>query len=273
MDGVTPVTIKNNKCYCFPYNYLFVSNNIGNQNIYKYEDFDNYDNATFKLMLSTTIGASGSLVPTGYKGMANDWDEAISLGKYPTFSWSGDAFINWLTQNALNMTTSIVGLGGSVTQSANQQVAKSETGMISDAGAIGIGMTIASGVANTIGAFYSASLLPNIKGGQNTGDVNYSAGLNTFCFRQMRCKTEYIQRIDDYFTRFGYKIDRVKNANLTGRSIFNYVEIGSNESIGQGSLPSQAMETINNAFRKGVTIWHNHANIGNYNLDNTIISN
>ena len=87
----------------------------------------------------------------------------------------------------------------------------------------------------------------------------------------MRCKTEYMLRIDDYFTRFGYKIDRVKNANLTGRNTFNYVEIGSSESIGYGTLPSEAMETINNAFRKGVTIWHNHANIGNYNLNNSII--
>jgi len=30
------------------------------------------------------------------------------------------------------------------------------------------------------------------------------------------------------------------------------------------------MEEINNACRKGVTIWHNHANIGNYNLSNNI---
>jgi hypothetical protein len=31
---------KNNKCYCFPYNYLYVTNNSGNDNIYRFEDFE-----------------------------------------------------------------------------------------------------------------------------------------------------------------------------------------------------------------------------------------
>jgi len=270
-DNNVVIPIKNNKCYCYPYNYVFASNNIGNQNIYKYEDSNDANDIIFKFIGSVTIGASGKMLPMYYKGMQNDWDESIPLPKYPTFSWSSDAYTNWLTQNALNMATSVVGLGGGITQSANQQVNASETGIISDAGSIGLGVSIASGIANTIGAFHSASLMPNIKGGQNTADVNFSAGINTFTFRRMRCKTEYIQRIDDYFTRFGYKIDRLKNANLTGRRTFNYVEIGANESIGQGSLPSVAMETINNAFRRGVTIWHLHENVGNYNLDNSII--
>lgn len=35
-------TPKNNKCFCYPYNYLLVTNNIGNQNIYKYEQFSRF---------------------------------------------------------------------------------------------------------------------------------------------------------------------------------------------------------------------------------------
>ena len=31
------------------------------------------------------------------------------------------------------------------------------------------------------------------------------------------------------------------------------------------------MDTINNACRRGVTTWHNHANVGNYALDNIIV--
>ena len=266
-DNGVNVPIRNNKCYCYPYNYLMVSNNIGNQNIYKYEDFADSVNATFKFIGSVCIGASGKMLPMDYKGMHNDWDESIPLPKYPTCSWSSDAFTNWLTQNAINMSTKITGIGTDYYTGEYRM----QQGEITSGSILGTPMSIASGVMSTIGAFQSAKLLPNIQGGQNTADVNFSAGINTFVFKRMRCKTEYILRIDDYFTRFGYKIDRVKNANLTGRSIFNYVEIGSNESIGQGSLPSQAMETINNAFRKGVTIWHNHANIGNYNLNNTIV--
>lgn len=87
----------------------------------------------------------------------------------------------------------------------------------------------------------------------------------------MRCKAEYLRIIDDYFTRFGYKINRVLTPNLTGRRNFNYVEIGKSEEIGYGDIPNNYMEQINNIFRKGVTIWHNNSNVGNYSVNNDII--
>lgn len=69
----------------------------------------------------------------------------------------------------------------------------------------------------------------------------------------------------------GYATNRVKLPNITGRQNFNYVEIGQAEEIGYGEVPSIFMNNINNACRRGVTIWHNHDNLGNYNIDNEII--
>ena len=87
----------------------------------------------------------------------------------------------------------------------------------------------------------------------------------------MRAKTEYIKIIDDYFTRFGYQINRVKKPNIYGRQYWNYIEIGQNEDIGYGEVPPKYMEIINNACRKGTTIWHSHNDIGDYTLNNNII--
>ena len=131
--------------------------------------------------------------------------------------------------------------------------------------------SVAGNIANIIGQFYQATLLPSIQGGNNTGDVNFSARKNTFSIHHMRVKTEYLKIIDDYFTRFGYAIKSLEMPNITGRRYWNYVEIASSEEIGYGEVPSKFMDTINNACRKGVTIWHNHNNIGNYSLDNKII--
>ena len=125
-------------------------------------------------------------------------------------------------------------------------------------------------LANSIGKFYSATLLPNIRGGQNTGDVTWATGRTLYTFRQMRIKTENLKVIDDYFTRFGYKIDKIEMPNIKGRKYWNYVEIGSAEEIGYGEVPSRFMDIINNACRRGETIWHNHSDIGNFNLDNSI---
>lgn len=244
---------KNNKCFVYPYNYLLVSNNIGNNIIYKYEDFSD-DNANFIVENAISIGGSSRLVPKNYKGISANYEESIPLAKYPTCSWASDAFTNWLSSNAVNITTNIV---SSIASVASQ-------------GATGLA-TVASNTANLIGQFYQANLLPSIQGGSNSGDVNFSVYKNSFSIYHMRARKEYIKIIDDYFTRFGYKLDEVLVPNLNGRRYWNYIEIGSAEEIGYGEVPSRFMDIINNACRRGVTIWHNHANIGNFNLDNSII--
>ena len=240
-----------------------------------------------------SVGCSGRIVPKNYKRMATNDDEALPLGKYPTCAWSSDAFTNWLTQNGVNMAVNAGMLAGGIAASVMTGGAAAPLAAMALAGAnteqqrqkIGLqqnlsnvqsgasmGLSIASSIGNTIGQFYSASLMPNISGGQATGDIIWSANRNCYSFRQMRVKTEYLRIIDDYFTRFGYAIKRIELPNITGRTYWNYVEIGSSEEIGYGEVPSKFMETINNACRRGVTIWHNHANVGNYSLNNTILS-
>ena len=256
-------TPKNNKCFVYPYNYLFVSNNQGSNNIYKYEDFST-EKCIFENQFSIAIGGSGRIVPKNYKGMATNDDEALALGKYPTCAWSSDAFTNWLTQNSVNMAVSLGLTAGAIAGTI-------ATGGATAPALAGAVMSVAGNIGNTIGQFYQASLLPNINGGQANGDVIWTCNRNMFSFRQMRVKTEYLKIIDDYFTRFGYAVKSLAMPNITGRKNWNYVEIGANEEIGYGEVPSKFMDTINNACRRGVTIWHNHDNIGNYNIENNII--
>lgn len=280
-------TPKNNKLYVYPYNYILVSNNNGSINTYKYELF-NGNNATFNIDTAMGVGVSGICYPTNYKGMEKNLDEALPLGKYPTCGWNADSYVNWLTQNAVNAPLSFVGnligignMGGNLAQDQTNynarrlQAEENGNNITSNAGSnIASGFNIAGNIVNAIGSqinsFYTASLLPNIQGGGNTGNVLFSNGKNTFIFHLMRAKTEYLEIIDNYFTRFGYKILKVKKPNITGRKYWNFIEIGKSEIIGTGSVPEIYMNVINNIARRGVTIWHNHANIGNFNLDNTI---
>lgn len=104
-------TPKNNKCFVYPYNYLFVSNNNGSNNIYKYENFTT-SNCVFENQFVISIGGSGRVVPKNYKNMSYNDDEALPVGKYPTCAWSSDAFTNWLTQNGVNMVVSAGLLAG-----------------------------------------------------------------------------------------------------------------------------------------------------------------
>lgn len=257
------VNIKNNKCFCYPYNYFTVTNNSGSLNIYKYEDFSS-SNCEFGIIMSIVCGVSGRCAPHNYKGLPINFDESIPLGKFPTCSWSSDAYTNWLTEQAVNLPTRIVNTG------INTLTSVSGIKKLGDVA--GSASSIANDVADLIGGFYKAQLMPNIEGGQNTADVMWSSNNNGIVYKGFRAKDEYIKIIDDYFSRFGYKINRVKEPNIVGRTYWNYVEIGGSEEIGNGDCPAPFMQSINNACRKGVTIWHDHANIGNFSLDNTIVN-
>lgn len=188
-ESFSDYTPKNNKLLCYPYNYMLISNNVGNNLLLKYENFDwEYDEAIQRnvaqvlIEMAFCIGSSIRLVPKNYKKISKNYDESLSLAKFPVCSWSADSFINWLTSQAVNISTDVVATGISI---ASGNVVGSLSSM-----------------ASMLGQFYSASLLPSIHGGNNTGDVNYSAGKNTFIIHHMRAKTEYLKIIDDYFTKF-----------------------------------------------------------------------
>lgn len=264
--GYTP---KNNKCKVFPFNYIRVTNNIGVQNIYKIEDFSPVPNfplneIVFQVQMALSIGMSCRIVPCNYKNVAFNNDESIPLAKFPTCSWSADSYTNWLTDNSVNGNKS-------VTTAAALGLA-AVTGNLT--GAL---ISTAGQFISQYGQFKKAQLLPEITGGTNTGDVNFSNGDNEFNIKQFHLKPEMMKQVDDYFSKFGYKTMQIKSPNITGRTNWNYVQIGNDEIVGVSnyhnsiSVPTSDMEKINQIFRTGVTCWHNHANVGDFSVTNTIV--
>jgi hypothetical protein len=79
----------NNKCYCYPYNYLYATNNSGVENIYKWEDFTytvtegGVKKVVFHIVGSVGQGYSCKAIPEGYKNISMNTSEAIPLGKFP----------------------------------------------------------------------------------------------------------------------------------------------------------------------------------------------
>jgi len=105
-------------------------------------------------------------------------------------------------------------------------------------------------------------------GNLNNGDIMLAMDENCFHIFKMSIRYEWAEKIDRYFTKYGYRVNKLKVPNVSGRPVFNYVQIASDEDIGFCSIPYKYFEEINRACRNGVTIWHNHNNIGNYTLDN-----
>ena len=182
-------------------------------------------------------------------------------GKFPTLSWSGDSFTNWLTQNSVNISTGLISAGASLAL-APTAPQSAISGSLS--------------IMNTIGQIYQHSICPqSVRGNTNGGDTLTANNLNNVALHSMSIRSEFAQRIDQYFDKYGYATNKLKSPNITGRTYWNFIQISNDDCIGYSnnqsvSVPPKAMENINNIFRKGVTVWHNHANIGNYSLNNTI---
>ena len=269
LNGYTPI---NNKLKCFPYNYLLVSNNVGQNAILHYEKFSNND-ATFTVKGVINPGCSINITPTNYNGNASSDIDAIQLGKFPICNFQNDMYTNWLTQNSINV-------AGQTITSDDMNIAS--TGLGALAGTItnvavgnyaGAGMSLASGFTGIAGAVMQQKqhnmIPPTVNGQLNSADVNVASGNNTFHFYKMSIKEEYARIIDNYFTMFGYKINRVKVPNITGRSNWNYVKtINCNF---DGDIPQTDLNIIRVMFNNGTTLWHNPSSMYNYSNSNNIV--
>lgn len=263
LAGYTP---KNKKLLTYPYCFFNLTNNVGTECEYRYEDFNG--NPNFRCSITISPSMSVKAVPTNYKSgnINNTFGEGIVGGKTPQCSWITDYYTNWLTQNAVNIPLQI----GSIGMNAGANALSGNF--------IGGAMSLVGSIGGMISENYRASLVPDqVHGNLNSGDITYSNEKLCFTFIPKCIKPEYARVIDDYFTMFGYKTSRLKLPNQTGRRYWNFVQIAEGESIGftnehnNISIPSKSMDIINNAYQRGVTIWHNHDNVGNYALDNVII--
>lgn len=254
IQGYTP---KNNKLLTFPYVHLTVDNNGGGAATFKYEDFQS----------APAFSIYGGVMPNPvYKcfpanlnnsnGAGNGLEYGLTITGYPVCAWSSDSFKNWLAQNALPIAGTVAGSVGAIVGG----VATANPLMI--AGGIG-------GVLSQAQALYQRSLIPDqMNGSLNAGNANNGKEWNDFYFHVKTIKAEYARIIDEFFSMFGYKINRVKTPATTGRAQWNYVK--TIDCLITGAIPAEDKAELENIFNKGVTVWHTPANIGNYSLANGV---
>lgn len=257
LNGYTPV---NGKLKTYPFCYIEASNGQGSSAIYHQELFTAKNTSgeyVFRVFGSLTQGCSIRVIPINYKGSEVNTDEGINLGKYPVCNWASDQYTNWITQNGVNIATNLVG-----------NTMEIGTGKVSN------GLT---GIVNSMDQIRRAHMIPPQSGGNiNCGDVMTSSRENTFHFYRITIKSEFAQRIDQYFTRLGYRVNKVKVPNMSNRTNYNYVQVAEEENVAYPNnynnicLPAKALDQINSLFRSGVTIWNNHTNFGDYSVGNTI---
>ena len=84
---------------------------------------------------------------------------------------------------------------------------------------------------------------------------------------EMGIKDEYKMRIQNYFAKYGYKVNKYGIPNYKTRKDFNFVKTA-DCNIKSQTIPREDMLEIENIFNNGITFWHNTNNLLNYDVDN-----
>lgn len=102
------------------------------------------------------------------------------------------------------------------------------------------------------------------------GDVffTYQNKFNGYCLVYRQISNEYIAILENYFKKYGYKVNTIEIPNLHTRESWNYIRtIDCNI---KASINAESLEKLRTMFNNGVTVWHT-TDVGNYTLSNNEI--
>lgn len=300
-DGYKP---KNNKLYTSPFCGVYVDNLQGNAANYAYEYFPD------RKPLFYIVGASNgnlecSSIPINYKGLPSNFQESLIMGGFPQCAWNVDTFKAWIAQNkyaivagaANTLISTAARVGAAVATGGLSEIAAAPaaaganvipfpnayqppTGGGSGGGitgaAINGGANILNATANLVAQVTTASTQPNHARGQQSFSVYCALGQQGFHYMPYRIQGQFAKIIDDFFSMYGYKTNRLKVPNRNGRKSWNYVKTcGCNLT---GSAPADVTAELVSIYDRGITFWrcidpsagNPFTRVGNYTLDNSL---
>lgn len=300
-DGYKP---KNNKLYTAPFCGVYVDNLQGNAANYAYEYFTNRK-PKFNIVGAANGNLECSSIPLNYKGLPTNFQESLIMGGFPQCAWNVDTFKAWIAQNKYAIaagvaTTAIdtvkqvamaatgVGMAGEVAGMSAAMTGAGSAQTIQAVGQYANAYQNAQNVAyntqgdilnktiNLVAQVKTASTQPNHSRGQQSSSVYCAMGVQGFHYMPYRIQGQFAKIVDDFFSMYGYKTNRLKVPNRNGRKAWNYVKTcGCNLT---GSAPADVTASLVQIYDKGITFWrctdlssgNPFTRVGNYSLDNSL---
>ena len=184
-----------------------------------------------------------------------------------------------IISQSLGAVAQIVGTALTAGTAAGAVSSGSETAPMAVNSAIKSGTNSATGIVSDvlgdISTYRTHKDTPDALNGtlsQNT--IINALGKYGFAFYDTCLRARDAKIIDDFFTKYGYAVKRVKLPNLSiyggagVRPHWNYLKL-KNCTLSDSFMPAFAEEKICSIFNTGVTVWHNLSEVGNYSLDNS----
>ena len=227
------------------------------------------------------------------------------MGGFPQCAWNVDTFKAWIAQNKYAIAAGVantaidtvkqvalaatgVGMAGEV---AGMSAAMTGAGSAQTIQAVGQYANayqnmqnvsyntqgdILNKTINLVAQVKTASTQPNHARGQQSSSVFCAMGYQGFHYMTYRIQGQFARIIDDFFSMFGYKTNRLKIPNRNGRKAWNYVKTCGCTLT--GSAPADVTAALVQIYDRGITFWrcidlsagNPFTRVGDYTLDNSL---
>lgn len=280
-DIVGKVTskVKNNKCATFPYmmlNTLLPTGTID----WRLESFKS-NTIKFTGYLAVSANTTLAFIPN-----YEDENLKFEISEYPqapfksslTGQWEAN-MLNLKVGTLLNLGQTAFG-GNSIPSTVNYGSPEKVSPSVAyqqphfDTGGAGVvanslmsvGGTLMSGASSKINMeMQQQRQTPKAQGYSNTWSTLVSKR-NRVIFGYSKLKDEILTVLDDYFTMYGYQVNRVKVPAHNNRPGWNYIKCANANMT--GTIPQSALDAINMSLNRGITLWHTTSGFMDYSGNN-----
>lgn len=277
--------VRNKKLLSYPYNLMMLSNNAGQTAEYHFENFQltSEEHYTFKIAGVCVTQPVGICYPYNYRGLADDYEDGVTISNFPVCAWAGNAFAEWWAQNKNSFLTSNIAsiLGNYANTAASIGVgAALGTVVAPEAAAIvggaSLAVNTAAQVANSVAKIQDLKAAPAQLRGQAQSDcLNAAMKRYKYTFYHLQIKREFAYIIDDYFDRYGYATKRNKIPNRGVRPYWCYTKT-LDCNIMANDIPNNDIVKIAEIYNHGITFWKwqtdpaTNLRVGDYTQDNRV---
>lgn len=289
LDGYTP---KNKKLLCYPFCFATVSNNSGSviELMFDYWGSDGVRKA--KVYGVSAPVPQCQFVPLDYQKVTENYNYSLTFDNFPSVAVGTDAFKIWWGQNKNQSVASGVSniadvVAGAATGGIGGALSAIGQGIIGTVGKIGdfikgnefVSSVIGEKAAEKVGSslesvsekvsqtVFFKNTPSSVVGNLTTEGLLAGQDRQGFQVYYHTLRSEYAKMIDDYFTVYGYKVNRVGALKINSRTGWNFVK--TNGANVHGNIPLECKELMEQLLNSGVWFWHN-ANVGDFSKDNSI---
>ena len=286
-------TPKNKKCYTYPYSYMVVTNNKGDERTLLWEQSASKSadgRQQIRIQISSTVAPSCEIGarPMNYMGKEVNYDEGVLLNDFPMPAWSENTFERWWAVNkyqfmyntltdAITTTANIAtfAMGGGAAGAAKASGAVADSSVVAGTKLVKSAVSADKPLTDDLVEYATRRRTPNKgRGNISSSGLPIVEGRIGFSMYSMGSKPEYIKIVDEYFSMYGYKICRLKVPNIKAvakselRPQWNYIKT-TTCIIDNLNAPADVDEQLQSIYNSGITFWMNPNNVGKYNLDNS----